>query len=89
MGIYSDGKVYGVLLMLDTTVFVRLTSIVELSPAEIEEVKIQYQLLTEDEKNTVGISFYTACTTTCESTSTTMMSWFPGTRDLLESFLHL
>lgn len=89
MGIYSDGKIYGVkLYFIDgETVFEKKIS-EEFGNNEIEEVKSFWFKLSELEKQKINIHLYTSCATTILVTNTTFMMWWPSSRATLEGLFY-
>jgi hypothetical protein len=84
MGIYSDGKIYGVSLILDDRTIFELTSTEILNLDEIHMVKENYYELTNKQKNNTIIRFYMSCSSTYNSNTDSFMTWFPGSQDVLE-----
>ena len=85
MGIYSDGKVYGVKWVLynednkddyEILFTFEKTFTTPLNLHQIQEIEMEFQKLSEDEQKNLTISFYTCCTSTYDSG--TYMTWFPG-----------
>ena len=62
--------------------------------AQIEEVKAEYEKISEDHKQEMSVRFYTMVSTTYEASSNgdnlnSFMTTWPGTREMLEElFLH-
>lgn len=85
MGIYSDGKVYGVSFRYtDITIFER-TYEGNVSPAQIQEIKDFYDELSEDGRKTISIFLYMSFVSTYSSSDKTLMSWVPSNCERLES----
>lgn len=87
MGIYSDGNVYGVCWNIynesgDFITRFEKIYLTKMTIENIQEIKQSYDILTDNEKNSIIIRFYTNCTDTYGSG--TYMSWFPGNKDSLE-----
>jgi hypothetical protein len=82
MGIYSDGNIYGIAISLQVgSYFSELFN--KIYPAvmtceQIQEAKTMYDKLTEGEKSSLNIRFYTSCSSTYDLASAPFMSWFPG-----------
>lgn len=81
MGIYSDGKTYGVNLMIDgESVYIKLYE-EPMTEDQIHHVKLFFDTITD--KNTVTIRFYINASTTYGPGS--FMTWFPANLELLEA----
>ena len=82
MGIYSDGNIYGITLSLQVgTFFTELFNKIypnAMNVEQIQEAKAIYDNLTESEKRSLNVRFYTNCSSTYDLTSAPFMSWFPG-----------
>lgn len=82
MGIYSDGKVYGVQWILynedDYKVLYNYekTYTTPLDLQQIQEIETEFKKLPEKDLKNLRISFYTCCTSTYGDGS--FMTWFPG-----------
>jgi len=87
MGIYSDGKIYGVSLILEDRTIFELTSTEILNLDEIHAIKEKYDELTNEQKNNTIIRFYTSCSSTYDNNTDSFMCWFPGSQDALERLL--
>ena len=91
MGIYSNGKVYGVGWIRyndsdEITICFEKIFEDKMSILQIQEVKMAYDLIPEDQRNNMSIRFYTSCSSTYDDG--TFMTWFPGnTYSLKEFFL--
>ena len=88
MGIYSDGNVYGVSWKIwddDYNILVNYEKIYlkKMNLEQIEEIKKEFEKLSEKERNICSIRFYTSVTDTYGSTEP-YMTWFPGDRQSLE-----
>ena len=82
MGIYSDGNIYGISISLQigsyfSELFNKIYPTV-MTCEQIQEAKDIYDKLTESEKSTLNIRFYTNCSSTYDLVSAPFMSWFPG-----------
>jgi len=86
MGIYSDGNVYGVRLVLYDSILFEQTYNHIMTYSELEKLKQIYENLTTEEKEAISIWFYTLCSTTLGAHS--IMCWFPGNKVLLEKLLN-
>ena len=86
MGIYSDGNVYGVRLVLNNDIVFEETYDHIMRLSELEKVKDVYEPLTAEEKTAMNIWFYTLCSSTLGTDSITC--WFPGNKVLLEKLLN-
>jgi len=92
MGVYSDGKVYGIKLSDSNFItFYEKTNFQELNEVELSEARGLWLSLSEDVRNKTEITFYTQCCSTLSITEnrTLFMSWFPGSRGQLERLLLL
>ena len=87
MGIYSDGKIYGVSLILDGKILFEKTFLVVMDGFVIEIVKDIYNGLTDDEKNDLNIRFYTSCSSTYDTDNNIFMLWIPSNKNTLEKFI--
>ena len=96
MGIYSDGNVYGIGWKLydnnfdEKVIFERIYSVkTKMTMSQIQEVKEQYDKLSDDERRTATYRFYTSISDTYGDCATPYMSWWPVNRKTLEElFLH-
>lgn len=90
MGIYSNGKVYGVCWSLYDEELCEYVPLLEhtyrepLNALQIQYIQTKYDLLTEEKKNCISIQFYTCCATSYEADSGASMMWWPGSRTGLE-----
>ena len=89
MGIYSDGNVYGVYWNIYDESDKLLTRFEKTYPEkmtldQIQEIKVEYDKLTESDFTNIQFGFYTKCTTTFSDDMGTFMSWFPGTKERIE-----
>ena len=87
MGIYSDGKIYGISLILDGKILFEKTFLVVMDGFVIEIVKDIYNGLTDDEKNDLNIRFYTSCSSTYDTDNNIFMLWIPSNKNTLEKFI--
>jgi uncharacterized protein YfbU (UPF0304 family) len=89
MGIYSDGSIYGVCLIIRDKERYKKVSDRILSKEELNEIKKEFNKLSEEDKGEVIIHFYTILSSTYNSgISGTFISWFPGSRESLEKLLN-
>lgn len=88
MGIYSDGNIYGIAISLQVDSFFtelfNKTYPTAMTCDQIQEAKAIYDKLTEGEKDSLNIRFYTSCSSTYDLASAPFMSWFPGDLTSLE-----
>ena len=89
MGIYSNVKVYVVCWTIYNAegVFVaRYQEIFEekMTLEQIQSVKENYDLLTEEELKDISIQFYTCCSSSLDNQLGTFMAWFPGNKESLD-----
>jgi hypothetical protein len=87
MGIYSDGKIYGVSLILDGKIIFEKSFLVVMDGFAIEEVKKEYNSLSDEEKNDLSIRFYTSCSSTYDTDNNIFMTWIPSNKNTLEKFI--
>jgi hypothetical protein len=69
MGIYNDGNVYGIgwrLYDVETELVrhFEITYMEKMTLTQIQEVKEQYDLLTDMEKENITIRYWTSCSST-------------------------
>jgi uncharacterized protein (DUF2344 family) len=89
MGIYSDGNVYGVSWNIydesdELITRFEKTFTEKMTLDQIQEIKVEYNKLTETVFTNIRFGFYTKCTSSYSNDSGTFMSWFPGTKELIE-----
>lgn len=91
MGIYSDGNVYGVSWIMNdendnSILFFNVEYETKMTQNQIDDVKKEYEKLTEYEKNNIRINFYTKCMTSYEFSNKTKACIIPwnGNRVMLE-----
>ena len=78
MGIYSDGKVYGVSLVIDNVSIIEKTNTKEMTGQQIQEIKTIYDLLSTEDRYKILVRFYTSAVSTYNSeTYAPFMTWFP------------
>jgi hypothetical protein len=75
MGIYPDGKVYGVQLYVDEVKIFEDYS--EINEIQLQAVKRCYDGLTLEEKEKLHILFYMSYSTTYSIPSVSMKQWIP------------
>jgi len=88
MGIYSNGIVYGVCWTifdnsLDFVSRYEETFPEKMTLEQIQSVKENYDLLTEEELKDISIQFYTCCSSSLDDQPGTFMMWFPGSKTAL------
>jgi carbamoylphosphate synthase large subunit len=89
MGIYSDGSIYGVCLIIRDKERYKKVSDRILSKEDLSEIKIEFNKLSEEDKGELIIHFYTSLSSTYNSgISGTFISWFPGSKESLEKLLN-
>ena len=89
MGIYTDGNVYGVWCFIQNddgsvTVFIDKKYDTKMNSAQIEDIKSEYENISEDNKKEMSIKFYTMICSSYELVNTPSMTHWPGTRAMLE-----
>jgi hypothetical protein len=88
MGIYSDGKIYGISLVSSDIIIYEKKYPYEMGLLEINEAADLYKSLSDDIKASIRISFYCKSSTTYEPTvPNEFMHWFPVDKDVLEKYL--
>ena len=80
MGIYSDGKTYGINFLIDGESVYKKVYEEPMTEDEIREVKVFFDTITD--KNTVTIYLHVNCCSTYDSD--TFKAWFPASLELLE-----
>lgn len=90
MGIYSNGKIYGIRWnisdegsLIDKKNFEKIYD-EPMNIQNFQEIKEQYDKLTLDEIQNVRISYYTLCSMTYDNDVGTFMSWMPFSKIQLE-----
>ena len=91
MGIYTDGKVYGVSVYViqdngEIVVLFEYKYTIKMTTEQIAEIKkTYYDDLSVEERSIVRIKFYTSCTCTYDTScaNTTYTDWVPGNTDML------
>ena len=84
MGIYSDGNVYGISLVLNHNVLFEEKYEEPVRPDQLDYAKDCYSKLNEEEKDVLTIHFYTKCSTTYSLRNTEeFFAWFPATKQML------
>jgi hypothetical protein len=89
MGIYTDGSVYGVKLILKDIVIYEKTFCQKMNRIEIDGLRDIYDRFDELQKTALSIRIYTRCVTTYDADLDSFFSWLPGDRSTLEKFLGL
>jgi hypothetical protein len=84
MGVYSDGKIYGISLKLNNQILFEKISSDEMIVSEIQELKELYDKLDKEEKVKLNIKFYNWFSTTYS----TFMSWVPSDYITLERLIN-
>jgi hypothetical protein len=80
MGIYSDGKAYGVNLIIDGVSVYKKLYEEPMAGDQIREVKVFFDTITD--KNTISVRFYINASSTYGPG--TFMAWYPASLELLE-----
>ena len=97
MGIYNDGIIYGVYCFtIDDDESYHLTILIDkkydtkMNLAQIEEVKAEYEKISEETKTEMRVRIYTMIDTSYETKNNgPCMTTWPGTCKMLEElFLH-
>jgi hypothetical protein len=98
MGIYNDGKIYGVSLEIydssgNLIKQFEKTYTEQLKVSQIEEIKAGYEQFTEEEKKKLCVRFYTSISTTydlgiSDNFGSSSMGWWSGSRTQLEELLY-
>jgi hypothetical protein len=88
MGIYSDGKIYGVsLISSDVIVYSKKYPYI-MGPLEINEVSDLYASLSVETKQLLKVSFWLKSSTTYEPTfPSEFMHWYPSDNQTLEELI--
>lgn len=86
MPIYSDGNIYGISIKHNYKILFEKIYENKINKNEYNEFVIFYQDLTEIEKDTITITFYTKCTASYNENNS-FMCWIPGNRETLEKLL--
>ena len=81
--------VYGVWCFIQNddgsfTVFIDKKYDTKMNSAQIEDIKYEYENISEDNKKEISIKFYTIVCSTYELGDTPSMTHWPGTRAMLE-----
>ena len=88
MGIYSDGKIYGISLVSSDVIIYEKKYPYEMGLLEINEAADLYKTLWGDIKEGIHIRFYCKSSTTYEpNVPNEIMHWFPVDKDVLEKYL--
>ena len=93
MGIYSNGKIYGIRWnIFDENIidiiktYEKKDEVNQINYQMIYEIQMEYNQLSEDEKKKASFTYYTLCSSSYGKG--TFMSWFPMNRDQLENLLN-
>ena len=94
MGIYPDGNIYGISwtiydhLFDEKAKFERIYSVkTKMTAEQIQEIKEEYEKLSEDEQRTANYRVYTSVSDTYGNPEPYMMWWTGSKRMLEELFL--
>ena len=85
MGIYSDGKIYGVSIRYTDIVLFERKYEVNLSIDQVNEIKEFYNNLSEEGRGDVSVYIYMAFLSTYSPSDKRLMSWVPSSRERLEA----
>jgi hypothetical protein len=86
MGIYSDGSIYGVCLIVNGEEVYKRVYEERMNREGITELKVEYEKIKDED---IIIRFYTNCSSTYNSGITgTFTTWFPGSRETLEKLIN-
>jgi hypothetical protein len=91
MGIYNDGKIYGLNITteLDEIIIEKIYDD-EMTKEQIKDLKNEYtKLSTEQKQNAKYYSVYTCCSTTYGDDYSTYMSWMPVSKEFIDNFLEV
>ena len=93
MGIYPDGNIYGVSWIIydrlfdEKSKFERIYSVkTKMTTEQIQEIKEEYEKLSEDERRTAKYRVYTSVSDTYGNPESYMMWWTANKRTLEELF---
>jgi hypothetical protein len=91
MGIYPDGNIYGVSwtiydsLFDEKARFERIFSVkTKMTMSQIQEIKEEYEKLSDDERRTAKYQFYTSVSDTYGDCYEPYMMWWTGNKKTLE-----
>lgn len=84
MGIYSNGRIYGISIRSDKDGYTRFE---KTFPKEMttNDIKEFYDIYTMIDTNEMSFYIYTQCSTTYERESNEDMYWMPTTRKFIET----
>jgi len=85
MGIYSDGKIYGVSIRYTDIVLFERQYEVNLSIDQINEIKEFYNNLSEEGRENISVYIYMSFVSTYSPSNKRLLSWVPSSRDRLEA----
>lgn len=90
MGIYNDGKIYGINITTDETgeiVFEKIYD-TKMTTEQVKDFEINYQKITTEQKINMRYSIYTCCSCSYDINDySTFMSWFPVSKDFIDNFI--
>jgi len=86
MPIYSDGNIYGISIKQNYKKLFEKIYEDKINKDNLDKFIVFYDNLTEIEKETMIITFYTKCTATYNDNNS-FMCWIPGNRETLEKLL--
>lgn len=88
MGIYSNGQIYGVLLVLNEDILYDKKYEGKINIYQLQELKEIYNKINDEDKEKLIIRFYTLTTSTYEYNNITpFLSLFPGNKELLKKLI--
>jgi hypothetical protein len=94
MGLYSNGKIYGVSWRIygDDDSYLPKKKFEKIFPdvmtgSDIQEIAQEYEKLSELEKKNTQYSIYTLCSCTYNQDTADFMSWMPSNNDTINTFL--
>jgi len=76
MGIYTNGKIYGIRWGDESVEYEKISG-TELTSLQLQQIKNDYNNLPLERKNRVIVSQYTKCSTTYNVNDPETMLWFP------------
>jgi len=77
MGIYSDGKIYGISIRLDLVVYEKIYEN-PITLEQIQEAKDFYNSFVSVETQPLSVSVYVKCSSTYTLEPNSFMSWIPS-----------
>lgn len=84
MGIYSNGKIYGISLFLNENEIFKKIYSQEMTSSQIKNALDEYNLLKNNKSNVI-INIYSPCSSTYNGLPNISMSWFPANKEILEN----